>query len=74
VTAASVDALKAGSDYLAALNAAGGDYLAATAVWLDVPFGAGQDQLTRTPEPDTLLLLGTGLATVLARPRRRSQT
>lgn len=72
VTAASSGALSAGAGYLAALNAWGTDYTTASAVWLDVPSGHGQDQIT-TPEPATLLLLGTGLAGLATRRRSRSQ-
>ena len=71
VTAASSGALAAGADYLKALNAWGTDYKSASATWLDVPSGKGQDQIT-TPEPATLLLLGTGLVG-LATTTKKSQ-
>ena len=73
VTAASAAALAAADGYLDALAAAGSSYQSASATWLDVLSGKGQDQITRTPEPATLLLLGTGFAGLTARRRDKSQ-
>jgi hypothetical protein len=72
VTAASSGALAAGKDYLWQLAQVGTGYMSAQATWLDVPSGKGQDQITRTPEPATLLLLGTGLAGLATRRRAKS--
>src|SRR6476469_476307 len=72
VTAASAAALAAADCYLDALAGAGSSYQSASATWLDVPSGKGQDQIT-TPEPATLLLLGTGFAGLATRRRNKSQ-
>jgi PEP-CTERM motif len=69
----STAALAAGNAYLAALAGAGSSYQTARATWLDVPSRKGQDQVTRTPEPATLLLLSTGLASLALRRRNKSQ-
>jgi len=52
--------------YLTALYAS--DYTGSTAVLLDTR--DGQDQITKVPEPGTLLLLGTGIAAFYTRSRR----
>jgi PEP-CTERM motif len=73
VPAGSAAALSAGNEYFAALTGAGSSYQTARATWLDVPSRKGQDQITRTPEPATLLLLGTGLAGLAMWRRDKSQ-
>jgi hypothetical protein len=72
VTAASTQALAAGAWYLDELAKAGDAYKTASAVWLDARSGYGQDQIT-TPEPATLMLLGTGFAALTVRRRRKTQ-
>lgn len=72
VTAASTQALAAGAWFLGQLANSGDAYTLASATWLDATSGYGQDQIT-TPEPGTLLLLGTGLAGLAARRRRKTQ-
>ena len=73
VTSASPGALAAGNDYLSQLAQAGTSYISAQATWLDVPSGRGRHQITRTPEPATLLLLGAGFAGLATRHRNKSQ-
>lgn len=63
-------ALAAGAWFLSGLAGSGDECKLASATWLDTRRGYGQDQIT-TPEPATLLLLGTGLVGLAARPRRR---
>lgn len=58
--------------YLNALYSGPSGYNVSTALWLDAPAGAGQDQiLSAIPEPASLFLFGSGLAALAARARRR---
>ena len=74
VTSTSGDAFAAGNSYRRALPAVKSGYGQSSVRWLDVASGRGHEQITRTPEPATLLLLATGFAGLATRRRGKSQS
>jgi hypothetical protein len=60
----------AATGYLGQLFNPDGSYHTSTAIWLNSPIPGGQDQITNVPEPASMVLLGAGLASLMAYRRR----